>query len=241
MIRSAFVPEEGKLFLSADYAQIELVVLAHFADDPGLKEAFLTGIDVHRHTGSLIFDVPLEDVSEQQRRIAKTINFGVMYGMSAFRLSRELDIPRQQAQQFIDAYFERYSGIRSFIDRTVAQAQESGKVSTMLGHERIVSGISSRNRTEQAGAQRIAVNTPIQGSAADIMKKAMIEVTTRLSHEQLDARLILQVHDELIFEVSPDDLEKTSKIVKEVMEKAVTLRVPLRVSIESGSSWGDMH
>jgi DNA polymerase-1 len=241
IIRSAFVPEEGKIFLSADYAQIELVVLAHFADDPGLKEAFLTGIDVHRHTGSLIFDLPLEDVSEQQRRIAKTINFGVMYGMSAFRLSRELDIPRQQAQQFIDAYFKRYSGIRSFIDRTVAQAQESGKVSTMLGHERIISGISSRNRTEQAGAQRIAVNTPIQGSAADIMKKAMIDVTGRLAEEHLDARLILQVHDELIFEVSPNDLEKTSKVVKEVMEKAVTLRVPLRVSIESGSSWGEMH
>jgi DNA polymerase-1 len=241
MIRSAFVPSEGRIFLSADYAQIELVVLAHVADDPGLKEAFLTGVDVHRHTGSLIFDVPLEQVTDQQRRIAKTINFGVMYGMSAFRLSRELDIPRKQASQFIDAYFSRYSGIRSFMDRIVYEAEKTGKVSTMLGHERIIGAITSRNKTEKAGAERIAVNTPIQGTAADIMKKAMITVTGRLRKAGLHADLILQVHDELIFEVDPAEVEEVSAAVRDEMERVVELNVPLHVSIETGSSWGEMH
>lgn len=240
-IRTAFVPGEGCLFLSADYAQIELVVLAHYADDPGLKEAFTSGGDVHRHTGSLIFEVPPEEVTEQQRRIAKTINFGVMYGMSPFRLSRELDIPRKEAAEFIDAYFRRYSGIRRFINETVQAAEKSGMVSTMFGHERVVHGITSRNKTEKAGAERIAVNTPIQGTAADIMKAAMIAIDRRLQKEMLHSTMVLQIHDELIFEVPEDEIDRMRQLVKEEMEQVVELRVPLRVSVETGKSWGELH
>ncbi len=240
-IRTAFVPGEGCLFLSADYAQIELVVLAHYADDPGLKEAFTSGGDVHRHTGSLIFEVPPEEVTEQQRRIAKTINFGVMYGMSPFRLSRELDIPRKEAAEFIDAYFRRYSGIRRFINETVQEAEKSGMVSTMFGHERVVHGITSRNKTEKAGAERIAVNTPIQGTAADIMKAAMIAIDRRLKKEMLHSTMVLQIHDELIFEVPMDEIDRMRQLVKEEMEQVVELRVPLRVSVETGKSWGELH
>ncbi|MGM0431993.1 MAG: DNA polymerase I [Spirochaetota bacterium] len=240
-IRSAFVPSEGRIFLSADYAQIELVLLAHYADDPGLKEAFISEGDVHRHTGSLIFEVPPEQVTDEQRRIAKTINFGVMYGMSPYRLSRELGISRQRASEFIQAYFSRYSGIRDYIDRITAEAREQGKVATMLGHERTIAGITSKNKTEQAAAERIAVNTPIQGTAADIMKLAMLAVTKRIEQESLTAKLLLQVHDELIFEVVPEEAEQLGTAVRQEMERATKLKVPLKVSIETGSSWGEMH
>lgn len=240
-IREAFVPQDGCQFLSADYAQIELVVLAHFADDPGLKKAFIEGGDVHRQTGALIFDTPLEEVSDEQRRIAKTINFGVMYGMSAFRLSRELGISRTQAASFIEAYFSRYSGIRRFIETTVHEAEENGMVRTMAGHERKIAGITSRNRTEKSGAERIAVNTPIQGSAADIMKQAMIDVDAEIRKRALKTRMVLQVHDELIFEVPEAEIEIVRELVQNKMEHAVSLNVPLRVSIETGMSWGEMH
>lgn len=240
-IRSAFVPSPGMKFLSADYAQIELVVLAHFASDQALSEAFRMGRDVHRHTGALIFGVPAEEVTPEQRRIAKTINFGVMYGMSAFRLSRELGIPRSDAERFITSYFTRYAGIQRFISETIRDAEQTGQVSTLLGHVRKVSGITSRNRTEKAAAERIAVNTPIQGSAADIMKLAMIAVTRRIDEESLKSRLILQVHDELIFEVVPEEEQQLRILVQEEMEQAVSLDVPLHVSIETGMSWGDLH
>ncbi len=240
-IRSAFIPSEGYRFMSADYSQIELVVLAHFADDAGLKEAFRSGTDVHRYTGSLIFDVPSQEVTDEQRRIAKTINFGVMYGMSAFRLSRELDIPRKQADEFIKAYFSRYSGIRKFMERVVEDAEATGVVKTLSGHERAIPGIRSRNRTEKAGAERIAVNTPIQGTAADIMKSAMIAVSREMKGQGVRSRMILQVHDELIFEVPEEETELMEKLVRGCMEQVMTLSVPLRVSIEFGESWGDMH
>ncbi len=240
-IRSAFVPQDGYVFLSADYAQIELVVLAHYADDPGLKEAFISGGDVHRHTGSLIFNIPPEEVSNQQRRIAKTINFGVMYGMSPFRLSRELDISRKQAVEFIDSYFARYSGIRRFIDELISGAEKTGSVKTLFGHERVIQGINSRNRTEKSSAERIAVNTPIQGSAADIMKAAMIAVDRRITELGLRSRLLLQVHDELIFEVPLEEIRQMKELVRMEMEHVVELKVPLRVSIETGESWGGMH
>jgi len=240
-IRSAFVPREGHVFLSADYAQIELVILAHYADDPGLQEAFISGADVHRHTGSLIFDLPPQEVTDEQRRIAKTINFGVMYGMSPYRLSRELGIPRERAAAFIDAYFTRYHGIRRFMDETVEGARKTGKVTTMFGHERVIPGITSRNRTEKSGAERIAVNTPIQGTAADIMKMAMIAVENSMHKGDLRSRLLLQVHDELIFEVPFDEVDLMTELVRREMEQVVTLKVPLRVSIETGASWGDMH
>ncbi len=240
-IREAFVPAEGTVFVSADYAQIELVVLAHLSGDPGLRSAFAAGKDVHAQTGSLIFGVPVDEVSPDQRRIAKTINFGVMYGMSAFRLSRELSIPRAVADQFIGAYFEQYSAIKRFIETTTEQTKESGYARTLLGRRRPVPGIDSRNHAEQASAQRVAVNTPIQGSAADIVKLAMLRIAARFKKDKIATRMLLQVHDELIFEAPEIEATRVMKIVREEMESAVKLDVPLRVSVESGGSWGDLH
>lgn len=240
-IRAAFVPREGHLFLSADYSQIELVVLAHLTGDAALKKAFIEGKDVHSQTGSLIFGVPDTEVTPEQRRIAKTINFGVMYGMSAFRLSRQLKIPRRMADEFIEAYFAKYSNIRDFVDRTAEETKTSGYVRTLMGRIRPIPAIGSRNRTEQMAAQRIAVNTPIQGSAADIVKLAMLHVVGALAREELESRLILQVHDELVFEVPEVEIDRMRKLVRREMEQVVKLDVPLRVSIETGGSWGDLH
>ncbi|WP_422481100.1 DNA polymerase I [Pleomorphochaeta sp. DL1XJH-081] len=240
-IRDAFVPGHGHTFLSADYSQIELVVLAHLADDAGLKEAFLHGEDIHTHTAALIFGVHPDLVMPEQRRIAKTINFGVMYGMSAFRLSNELQIPRKDAQTFIENYFARFSGVNDFMRQVREHAEKSGKVSTILGRERAVPEISSRNKMEKASAERIVVNTVIQGSAADIMKLAMLKVVRAMEREGLKTRLLLQVHDELIFEVPDDELTTMQLLVKREMESAYELSIPLRVSMEVGHSWGEMH
>jgi DNA polymerase-1 len=241
LIREAFIPQEGSLFLSADYSQIELVVLAHLADDPSLKEAFINGEDIHAHTASLIFNTFAEMVTSEQRRIAKTINFGVMYGMSAFRLSNELQISRSDAQAFINNYFDRFSKVRKFMDEVVENAVQTQKVRTILGREREVPEIISRNKVEQMGAQRIVVNTAIQGSAADIMKLAMLNVVEALKKESLKSNLLLQVHDELVFEVPEDEVDKLSVLVKREMENAYKLSIPIRVSLEVGKSWGEMH
>ncbi len=240
-IRSSFVPAGGKHFVSADYSQIELVILAHLSGDEALSAAFREGEDVHRRTASLIFGMDAAEISSEQRRIAKTINFGVMYGMSAFRLSNELGIPRKEAEAFITAYFGTYSGIRRFIDDTVARAEEAGEVRTLLGRPRPLPDINSRNRTVKAGVERVAVNTPIQGSGADIVKRAMLAVNRRLAREQLQSRLILQVHDELILECPQDEVDRVKSLVMEEMSTAVELSVPLRVSVETGERWGDMH
>jgi len=240
-IREAFVPADGCVFVSADYAQIELVVLAHLSGDEALSRAFRDGTDVHRRTGALIFGVAPEEVTAEQRRIAKTINFGVMYGMSAFRLSRELGIPRADADHFIERYFSTYSGIKSFIDKTVLEAEKSGRVRTLMGRERPLPDITNRNRTVKMGAERIAVNTPIQGSAADIMKLAMLAVTRRLESDGLRSRVLLQVHDELILEVPAEETERVKSLLTEEMTGVVELDVPLSVSVESGHSWGELH
>lgn len=240
-IRSAFVPGDGCLFISADYSQIELVVLAHLSGDPELGNAFRSGGDVHRRTAALIFDLPEEEVTPEQRRIAKTINFGVMYGMSGFRLSRELGISRGRADSFISAYFHRYFRIKSFIARTVEETEKSGVSRTILGRERAIPAITSRNKTEKAGAERVAVNTPIQGSAADIVKLAMLRVNRRLANEGLQSRMILQIHDELLLEAPVQEADRVESLLREEMEAAAELSVPLKVSIERGTSWGDLH
>ncbi len=240
-IRSAFVPSEGQVLISADYSQIELVVLAHLSGDPELGNAFRSGGDVHRRTAALIFDITEEEVSAEQRRIAKTINFGVMYGMSGFRLSRELGISRGKADSFISAYFHRYFRIKSFINRTVEETEKTGVSRTILGRERPIPAITSRNRTEKAGAERVAVNTPIQGSAADIVKLAMLRVDRRLRKEKLGSRMILQIHDELLLEVPESEADRVELLLREEMESAVELSVPLKVSIERGGSWGELH
>ncbi len=240
-IREAFIPENGKVFISADYSQIELVILAHLSKDEALKEAFLKGGDVHARTAALIFDVEEDKVDADMRRIAKTINFGVMYGMSAFRLSRELGIPRAKAADFITAYFQRYSGVKAFIENTVRTAEKEGKVLTIMGRERRLPTINSKNKTEKMAAERIAVNTPIQGSAADIVKAAMLDLDRKLSASPLRAKLLLQVHDELILEAAEEDASGCEELVKEIMEKAVSLDIPLRVNVERGKSWGELH
>ena len=240
-IRQAFTAEKGKLLVSADYAQIELVVLAELSGDEGLAKAFKEGVDVHRRTASLLFKVSEPEVSAEQRRLAKTINFGVIYGMSAFRLANELKIPRGEAQRFIDAYFQTYSGVNDFIKKTVAETEKRGYATTILGRRRPILAINSRNKTEKQAAERVAVNTPIQGSAADIVKLAMIRVDAALKTEVPEARLLLQVHDELIAEVPEKQAAKAAAIMKREMEAAVKLSVPLKVSVETALSWGDIH
>lgn len=241
LIRSAFTSEDGTYFLSADYSQIELVVLAHMTADPGLVEAFRAGEDVHKYTASLIFNKSVDEVTAAERRISKTINFGIMYGMSAFRLAGDLGVSRSEAQDFIKRYFERYSGVRQFIDETNESARVNGYVKTRGGHIREVIGINSSNKVEKAAAERVAVNTVIQGTAAEIMKKSMNKVYDELNSRGLKSRMILQVHDELIFQVPENELEEMKSLVKSTMENIDTLSVPLKASVEYAKCWGDMH
>ena len=205
--------------------------------------AFTEGTDVHKATAALIFGVEPENVTQEMRRTAKIINFGVIYGMSAFRLANDLGISRTKAAEFIENYFNTYSSINTFITETIRKAEEKGYVETLFGRKRPIAGINSKNRLEKSGAERIAVNTPVQGSAADIVKKAMLDVDEALAKEKNGARLLLQVHDELILECpdNPETIEKTIALVKDKMENAVKLSVPLRVSIEYGKNWGEFH
>ena len=242
-IRSAFTAPEGKVLISADYSQIELVVLAHLSGDKNMSQSFIDGTDVHKATAALIYGVAPDAVTPEMRRTAKTINFGVIYGMSAFRLARDLGISRTQASQFIENYFAQYSSVDSFIKDTIKKAEENGWVETLFGRRRPIMNINSRNKLEKAAAERIAVNTPVQGSAADIVKTAMLAVSDALTASTSPARLLLQVHDELIFEC-PDDkatIDTTIALIKDKMENAVKLNVPLRVSIEYGKNWGEFH
>jgi len=251
-IREAFIAKNGCVLISADYSQIELVVLAHLSQDKNLLSAFkeekpaqggeAKGFqDVHVRTAALIFGIDERDVKSEQRRIAKTINFGVIYGMSAFRLANELNISRTEAQDFIAAYFNTYSGVRRFIDDIIAKTEKTGYVTTIAGRRRYVPTINSRNKTEKSAAERITVNTPIQGSAADIVKNAMINVDRRLKKERCSVKMLLQVHDELILECPQEEADEAIRLVKEEMENAVKLSIPLRVSAEKGSRWGSFH
>ncbi|MBR5866304.1 MAG: DNA polymerase I, partial [Spirochaetaceae bacterium] len=203
--------------------------------------AFKSGVDVHKATAALIFGVDTDSVTPDMRRTAKTINFGVMYGMSAFRLANELGISRTQAQEFIQAYFATYNGVRSFMDDVISKAEKTGCVETIFGRRRYIRGINSRNKLEKSGAERMAINTPIQGSAADIVKKAMLNVTDELQKNDIPAKLLVQVHDELIFECPEDYVEKAVECIQQTMESVIQLKVPLKVSVETGKRWGDFH
>lgn len=240
-IRKAFYAADGCKLISADYAQIELVILAHFSQDENLVKAFRHGTDVHAATAALIFNVPVENVVPDMRRIAKVINFGVMYGMSAFRLANQLRISRIEAAEFITRYFTTYSGVSAFMETLKESAAEKGFVETLMGRRRYIRAINSKNQTQRAAAERIAINTPIQGSAADIVKTAMLRVDRALKQQQLKARLLLQVHDELILEAPDAEVDTVKALLKQEMEHVVELAVPLRVSIEAGSCWGDFH
>ena len=240
-IRKAFDATQGKVLISADYSQIELVILAHLSKDKNLCNAFLSGNDVHKATASLIFGIAPEEVKPEMRRTAKTINFGVIYGMSAFRLAGELGISRTTAKNFIDSYFATYSGVQEFINATIEQAEKEGFVETISGRRRYIKAINSANKTEKAAAERIAINTPIQGSAADIVKQAMIKVHSELSQKFPEAKLLLQVHDELIAECPENQAEEVANLIKTTMESVISLSVPLKVSVETGKRWGEFH
>jgi DNA polymerase I len=240
-IRAAFVPAPGMRFVSADYSQIELAILAYLSKDPILLDAFAQGRDVHRQTASLIFDVPEPEVTPDQRRVGKTINFGVVYGMSAFGLAQRLKIPRADAERFITTYFQRYTEVDRFLKETIRFAEQNGFVRTLMGRRRRVSGIASRNRAEKQGAERVAVNSPIQGTAADIVKIAMVRLYRRLAEQKLAARVLLQVHDEIILEAPMEETAAVEKIVHQEMEHVTEHAIPLAVHCETGDSWGEFH
>jgi DNA polymerase-1 len=240
-IRQAFIADAGHVLMSADYSQIELRLLAHVADIEVLKQAFAEGQDIHAITAAQVFDVPIDGMDPMIRRQAKAINFGIIYGISGFGLARQLGIARGEAQRYIDAYFERYPGIKDYMERTKKQAHDQGYVETEFGRKCHMRGINEKNQALRGNAERAAINAPIQGGAADIIKRAMTRVPAALEDAKLGARMLLQVHDELIFEVPGDEVEKTQALVKSVMENAATLNVPLEVDIGTGDNWDEAH
>ncbi len=239
-IRHAFVADPGFQMVSADYSQIELRVLAHFSQDPAFLDAFRAGVDIHRRTAAEVFGIPEGAVTDEQRRIAKAINFGLVFGQGDFGLAQVLHIPRAEAHKYIDSYFKRYSRVREHMEAMIADARRTQSVSTLLGRTRALPEIGSKRPQERNYAERIARNTPIQGSAADILKLAMLRVARGLSHFP-DVRLLLTVHDELVFEVPESNLDEFNPWVKHEMESAYELRVPLVVDVHAGPSWGDAH
>jgi DNA polymerase I len=236
-VRRAFVADPGQLLLTADYSQIELRVLAHLSEDPVLRDAFERGEDIHRATAALVFGVAPELVNPEQRRAAKTINFGLIYGMGAYALARELGVSNAQAKEFIEAYFARLPRVRAYLESTKEHARSTGRVTTLFGRVRLIAGLDSSNAQVRGNAERQAINAPVQGTAADLMKLAMIRLDRELSRSRLPARLLLQVHDELVLEVDEAAVDRVATIARSVMEGVATLRVPLRVDIGSGSSW----
>ncbi len=241
-IRRCFIPAAGQRMISADWSQIELRLLAHFSGDARLVEAFSHDLDIHRRTASQLFDCALEDVSSEQRGVGKTVNFATIYGQGATALGQILKIPRKQAAQYIDGYFKAYAGVRIWLDETIARAEERGYVETLLGRRRYIPELSSKSFMEKQAGQRIAANTPIQGSAADICKLVMLRLPGLLREAGLHARMLLQIHDELLFEAPEQEVEQVCGIVRHAMENVwPALRVPLKVEVGHGAHWGEAH
>lgn len=241
LIRKVFHPMEGDLFVDSDYSQIELRLLAHMSGDEQLIEAFRENQDIHRSTASKVFHVPFEEVTELQRRNAKAVNFGIVYGISAYGLSQDLNISQKEAQSFIDSYFETYPKIKEFLDRTVAQAKKTGVSRTLYGRIRPIPELSSGNYMQRQFGERVAMNAPIQGTAADIIKIAMIRVHDRLLRENFKSRLILQVHDELLIETAQEEKEAVIALLEEEMRGAAELSVELAVGTACGMDWYEAH
>ena len=240
-IREAFVPEKGNVLISADYSQIELRIMAHLSKDKNLTHAFNNNLDIHSATAAEVFNADLEAVTSEQRRSAKAINFGLMYGMSAFGLTRQLDIPRAEAQQYLDTYFERYTGVKDYIENTKIKAKENMYVETLMGRRLYLNEINAANGLRRQAAERAAINAPLQGSAADIIKKAMIDINQFLFKEMPNVKMIMQVHDELIFESPKSEANEVLKAMKEMMESTVELDIPLIADAEIGANWNEAH
>ena len=239
-IRQAFEPQElDYSFLSADYSQIELRILAHLSEDPALIQAFNNQEDIHSYTASLVFGVPLLEVTTTMRYQAQAVNFGILYGKQAFSLSQDLNIPYKEAETFIATYFQRYQKVKDFIEFCEETARKTGKVVTITGRQRPIAEIHNKNPSVRAFAKRLAINTPLQGSAADLIKIAMIQVDNYLKQSSKKAKMILQVHDELLFEAPDQDVLLLGKEVKQIMENVMSLKVPLVVDIAIGKNWSE--
>ena len=239
-IRAAFIASPGHLLLSADYSQIELRLMAHFSQDPLLVNAYKTDQDIHTLTASEVFGVPPEAIDKETRNRAKAVNFGIVYGISPFGLAANLNIDQKEARLYIDRYFERYAGVRAYIDRVLEETRAEQRVRTLFGRSRPIPDIQSRNANLRGFAERTAVNTPLQGTAADLIKIAMIRIDTRLREENRKARMTLQVHDELLFDVPEDEAETLRTMVKHEMENVIELSVPIIADAELGTNWRDL-
>jgi DNA polymerase-1 len=244
-LRKAFIAEQGHKLISADYSQIELRILAHIADIESLKQAFADGLDIHAKTASQVFGVPLEGMDPMMRRSAKAINFGIIYGISAFGLARQLSVSRTEAQGYIEAYFQQYPGIRHYMEETKKFCHENGYVQTLFGRKVHLPGIADKNGARRSFSERAAINAPIQGSAADIIKRAMIRLPSALTGAGLNAKMLLQVHDELIFETVEAETAQTVSVIQDIMqnaaEPAIKMSVPLIVDADVGDNWGEAH
>jgi DNA polymerase-1 len=240
-IREAFIAPEGALLLAADYSQIELRIMAHLSGDKGLLRAFADDRDIHQATAAEVFELELDEVTADHRRSAKAINFGLMYGMSAFGLAKQLGISRGEAQEYVNLYFDRYPGVKKFMDDIRDQARNAGYVETVFGRRLYLPEINDRNAQRRQYAERSAINAPMQGTAADIIKKAMISVQHWLKSSGIDARMIMQVHDELVFEVDRDQADAVRQQVVQLMSDAAVLAVPLKVEAGLGANWNEAH
>ncbi|AKE21663.1 DNA polymerase A family protein [Francisella tularensis subsp. tularensis str. SCHU S4 substr. NR-28534] len=241
-IREAFIAEDGYCIVAADYSQIELRIMAHLSKDKNLLKVFNQNLDIHSATAAEVLGISIDEVSSEQRRKAKAINFGLIYGMSAFGLARQLEIPRAEAQEYIDIYFNRYPSVKEYMTTAKEFAKQNGYVETILGRRLYLPEINSKNVMQRNAAERAAINAPMQGTAADIIKKAMINVNMMISQEyNSEIKMVMQVHDELVFEVKKTKLEEIVAKIKSIMEAAVKLNVPLEVNVDSGKSWDQAH
>ena len=238
-LRKVFKPAEGKIYIDADYSQIELRVLAHISNDEHMVQAFNNGEDIHKQAASKVFNTPIEEVTKEQRSNAKAVNFGIVYGISDFGLGEQLGISRKKAKQYIDQYLEQYSGIKKFMDEIVEQAKETGYVETLFKRRRYIPELKSSNYMVRQFGQRAAMNTPIQGTAADIMKIAMINVLREIKNRNMKSKIVLQVHDEMMIEADLEEIEEIKEILKNCMETAITLRVPLIAEVSEATNWYD--
>ncbi len=241
-IRKAFVPrDDNHTLLAVDYSQIELRIVASVAEDPGMMEAFNAGLDIHTATAAKVFGVEVADVTKDQRYKAKSVNFGLIYGQGAFGLAQNLGIKRGEAKELIDAYFEQFGGVKTYMDDTIKYCREHGYVKTLMGRKRFIPDINSNNQTVVGFAERNAINAPIQGSAADMIKLAMINIHNRFSKMDIGTRMLLQVHDELLFDVPKNELEEITAVIKEEMERAMPLKVPVIAEAGHGANWLEAH